>query len=38
LDEIGFVWKAVTGPAHASTTDVRVLVIGSFHPLKRSCC
>jgi hypothetical protein len=38
LDEIGFVWKAVTGRARASTTDVRVLVIHSFHPLKRLHC
>jgi hypothetical protein len=28
LDEIGFVWKVVADRARASTTDVRVLVIG----------
>jgi hypothetical protein len=38
LDEIGFAWKADVLAARASTTDVRVLVISSFHPLQRSCC
>ena len=37
LDEIGFVWKVVTGAARIFTTDnVRGLVIGSFHDFIRS--
>jgi uncharacterized protein YbgA (DUF1722 family) len=38
LDEIGFAWKADTLAARAPTTHVRVLVIASFHALRRSCC
>jgi uncharacterized protein YbgA (DUF1722 family) len=37
LDEIGFAWKPDTLPARSSTTDVRSLVIGSFHPWDRPC-
>jgi hypothetical protein len=37
LDEMGFVWKAVALAARSSTTNVRILVIGSFHALGRSC-
>jgi hypothetical protein len=33
LDEIGFAWKAVALAARSSTTNVRNLVIGSFHAL-----
>jgi hypothetical protein len=36
MDELEFIWKAVTGPAHCpAKKDVRVLFIGSFHPLDR---
>jgi hypothetical protein len=38
LDALDFVWKADTHVARASTTNVRGLVIGSFHALlARSC-
>jgi hypothetical protein len=38
LDKIGFVWKADTHAARASTNDVRRPVIESFHALlARSC-
>jgi hypothetical protein len=37
LDKIGFFWKYYTLAARASATDVRGLVIGSFHALRRSC-
>jgi hypothetical protein len=35
LDEIGFVWKAGTVAARSSTTNVRGLIIASFHVLFR---
>jgi hypothetical protein len=39
LDKVGFAWKvdthALALAARASTTDVRDLVIGAFHPLNR---
>jgi hypothetical protein len=35
LDEIGFVWKAGTVVARSSTTNVRGLIIASFHALFR---
>jgi uncharacterized protein YbgA (DUF1722 family) len=34
LGKIGFAWKRYTVAARASTTDVRGLGIGSFHPLR----
>jgi hypothetical protein len=40
LDQIGFVWNARARAVRSatSTSDVRILVIGSLHPLERSCC
>jgi hypothetical protein len=35
LDKIGFAWKYITLAARASTTDVRGLVIVSFHTFVR---